>query len=107
MPYCGDHGDGGAVPLSLRGSIEAFPLEIVLQLLAATRKRGVLDVRSHAGEHGAVGVMDGRPSSARYGDSEGPLAFGALLAIDGGERNSRTMREARPSRRSPHSGTTQ
>lgn len=70
--------------MTLRGSVEAFPLETVLQLLAATGKTGQLEVRAD-GQMGALGLAEGRLVSAVAGDDSGEPALGAIFAIEHGD----------------------
>ncbi len=58
---------------------------MVLQLLAATEKTGLLEVRGDDGEHrGLLGLSGGRLVSAQFEDEDGYLALGAAFAIDRG-----------------------
>ncbi len=72
--------------MSLRGAIEAFPIDMVLQLLATTEKTGLLEVRGDDEERrGFLGVSGGRLVSAQLEDEDGYLALGATFAIDRGD----------------------
>lgn len=70
--------------MTLRGSIAAFPLETIVQLLAATAKTGQLEIRS-AAERGTLGFAEGRLVSAASGDDGGDSALGAVFALSEGE----------------------
>lgn len=66
--------------MSLRAQVQAFPLETVLQLLAATEKTGRLEVRGEEGR-GFLGMSAGRLVSAEFEDDRGGRALGAIFAI--------------------------
>jgi len=66
--------------VTLRGAVDAFPLETVIQLLGATGKSGELLVRGEE-RSGSLGMSGGRLVSARSDESDGPLALGALFTI--------------------------
>jgi hypothetical protein len=70
--------------VTLRGSVADFPVEAVVQLIAATRKTGQLEVRS-AAETGTLGFADGRLVSALSGDDDGDHALGGVFAVRDGE----------------------
>ena len=70
--------------MTLRGSLEAFPLETVLQLLAATGKTGELEVRDD-GRSAMLAMSGGRLVSARYEDEPGEIALGAAFTIRAGD----------------------
>lgn len=70
--------------MSLRGAIEAIPLEAVLQLLSDTGKSGRLLVRGEE-RAGALGLSDGKLVSARSQEETGPGALGEIFTIDRGE----------------------
>nr|MBA3376620.1 DUF4388 domain-containing protein [Actinomycetota bacterium] len=70
--------------MTLRGSVASFPLETIVQLIAATAKTGQLEIRS-GGESGTIGFADGRLVSAMSGDDSGDLALGAVFALADGE----------------------
>ncbi|HET8567498.1 MAG TPA: DUF4388 domain-containing protein [Candidatus Limnocylindria bacterium] len=70
--------------MTLRGSIASFPLETIVQLIAATAKTGQLDVRSGS-EGGALGFADGRLVSAVAGNDVGDAALGAIFTIADGD----------------------
>jgi len=66
--------------MTLRGEIEAFPLETVVQLIHSTSKTGQLEVRgSDAG--GTLGFDGGRLVAAIAGDDVGEPALGVVFAI--------------------------
>ena len=70
-------------PVQLRGTVAEFPLETVVQLLAATKKTGRVEIRSSDGPS-TLGIGDGRLLSATSGEEEGELALGsAFTALDG------------------------
>jgi len=72
--------------VTLRGSVASFPLETIVQLIAATAKTGQLEVRG-GGESGTLGFADGRLVSALSGDDQGDAALGALLgSVVAGQR---------------------
>ncbi len=70
--------------MTLRGSVASFPLETIVQLLAATAKTGQLEVRV-AGESGTLGFAEGRLVSAVSGDDAGDPALGAVFAMADGD----------------------
>lgn len=70
--------------MTLRGGVKAFPLETVLQLLAATEKTGVLEVRDGA-EGGVLELTRGRLTGARYEDDTGVIALGPIFATEDGD----------------------
>src|SRR5687767_14133738 len=81
---CVRSGDGGGTAMTLRGSVASFPLETVVQLLAATAKTGQLEVRSGR-ESGSLGFAEGRLVSAVTGDESGDAALGAVFRMSDGE----------------------
>ncbi|MDE3113867.1 MAG: DUF4388 domain-containing protein [Chloroflexota bacterium] len=66
--------------MTLRAQLQAFPLETILQILAATEKTGRLEVRGDEGR-GFLGVSSGRLVSAEYEDEQGRRALGAIFTI--------------------------
>jgi hypothetical protein len=69
--------------MTLRGEIDAFPLETVVQLVHSTSKTGQLEVRgSDAG--GTLGFDGGRLVAAVAGDDVGEPALGVVFAIASG-----------------------
>ncbi|HEY6204019.1 MAG TPA: DUF4388 domain-containing protein [Candidatus Limnocylindria bacterium] len=70
--------------MTLRGSVQDFPLRSVLEMLAQTKKTGELQLR--AGDQvGALGIADGRVVTAVLGEEEPLLALGAIFALEGAE----------------------
>jgi Domain of unknown function (DUF4388) len=70
--------------VTLRGSVQDFPLRSVLEMLAQTKKTGELQLR--AGDQvGALGLADGRVVTAVFGEEEPLLALGAIFALEGAE----------------------
>jgi len=70
--------------VTLRGSIQDFPLRSVLELLAQTKKTGELQLR--AGDHvGALGLADGRVVTAVLGEEDPLLALNAIFSLEGAE----------------------
>lgn len=70
--------------MTLRGALSSFPLETIVQLIAATAKTGQLEVRSRS-ESGTLGFAEGRLVSAQSGDDSGYAALGAVFALADGE----------------------
>lgn len=70
--------------MTLRGEIESFPLETVVQLIHSTGKTGQLEVRSTTGAGGTLGFDDGRLVAAVTGDDIGEPALGAVFAVANG-----------------------
>lgn len=70
--------------MTLRGSVADFPLETIVQLLAATAKTGQLEVRSGS-DSGTLGFAKGRLVSAVSGDDKGEPALGAVFTLTGGD----------------------
>lgn len=70
--------------MTLRGEIEAFPLETVVQLLHSTSKTGQLEVRGTDTPGGTLGFDGGRLVAAIAGDDVGELALGAVFAVTSG-----------------------
>ena len=66
--------------MTLRGEIEAFPLETVVQLVHSTSKTGQLEVRGSDGG-GTLGFDGGRLVAAIAGDDVGEPALGVVFAI--------------------------
>ena len=70
--------------MTLRGSVQDFPLRSVLEMLAQTKKTGELQLR--AGDQvGALGLADGRVVTAVLGEEEPLLALGAIFALEGAD----------------------
>jgi hypothetical protein len=70
--------------VTLRGSVQDFPLRSVLELLAQTKKTGELQLRA-GGQVGALGLADGRVVTAVFGEEEPLLALNAIFALEGAE----------------------
>lgn len=70
--------------MTLRGALSSFPLETIVQLIAATAKTGQLEVRSRS-ESGTLGFAEGRLVSAQSGDDSDYAALGAVFALADGE----------------------
>ncbi|MHB8632199.1 MAG: DUF4388 domain-containing protein, partial [Candidatus Limnocylindria bacterium] len=71
--------------MTLRGEIDAFPLETVVQLVHATSKTGQLEVRGADASGGTLGFDGGRLVAAIAGEDVGEAALGAVFAIASGE----------------------
>jgi hypothetical protein len=69
--------------MTLRGEIEAFPIETVVQLVHSTSKTGQLEVRG-SDSTGTLGFDGGRLVAAIAGDDVGEPALGVVFAIDSG-----------------------
>ena len=70
--------------MTLRGSVASFPLETIVQLLAATAKTGQLEIRAVGGT-GTLGFASGRLVSAIIGDDSGDPALGGVFTLADGE----------------------
>lgn len=70
--------------MGLRAALADFPLETIVQLLAATAKTGRVEVRGDDGA-GWLGLAGGRLVAAEFEDATGPLALGALFALRSGD----------------------
>jgi hypothetical protein len=70
--------------MTLRGEIEAFPLETVVQLIHSTSKTGQLEVRANDSTGGTLGFDGGRLVAAVSGDDVGEPALGAVFAVSQG-----------------------
>ena len=82
--------------MTLRGSVQDFPLRAVLDMLAQTKKTGELQLR--AGDRvGALGIADGRVVTAVLDEEEPLLALGAIFALDGAEFEFTPWDDAPPS----------
>jgi len=57
----------------LQGTLDAFSLDEVLEMLAHSRKTGALEVRSEAGANGVLYFAAGRICAAEAGDLSGPV----------------------------------
>ena len=70
--------------MTLRGSVQDFPLRSVVDLLERMKKTGELQLR--AGDQvGALGLADGRVVTAVFGEEEPLLALGAIFSLEGAE----------------------
>src|SRR6266508_6023846 len=70
--------------MTLRGSLQDFPLRAVLDLLAKTKKTGELQVRLDE-RIGALGVAGGKVVTAVFAEEEPLLALGGIFALEGAE----------------------
>ncbi len=70
--------------MTLRGEIDAFPLETVVQLIHSTSKTGQLEVRASDSTGGTLGFDGGRLVAAISGDDVGEPALGAVFAVSQG-----------------------
>jgi len=70
--------------MTLRGEIEAFPLETVVQLIHSTNKTGQLEVRGSESLGGTLGFDGGRLIAAIAGDDVGEPALGSVFAVASG-----------------------
>ena len=70
--------------MTLRGEIEAFPIETVVQMLHSTNKTGQLEVRGADSQGGTLGFDGGRLVAAVAGEDVGEPALGAIFAVESG-----------------------
>jgi hypothetical protein len=70
--------------MTLRGSLQDFPLRAVLDLLAKTKKTGELQVRRDE-RIGALGVAGGKVVTAVFAEEEPLLALGEIFDLEGAE----------------------
>ncbi len=70
--------------MTLRGSVQEFPLRAVLEFLAQTKKTGELQLRS-GDRAGALGIADGRVVTAVFGEDDPLIALGTIFALEGAE----------------------
>ncbi|HTJ61125.1 MAG TPA: DUF4388 domain-containing protein [Candidatus Saccharimonadales bacterium] len=70
--------------MTLRGEIEAFPLETVVQMIHSTNKTGQLEVRGADAQGGSLGFDGGRLVAAVAGEDVGEPALGAVFAVESG-----------------------
>jgi len=70
--------------MTLRGEIDSFPLETVVQLIHSTSKTGQLEVRGSDSTGGTLGFDGGRLVAAIAGDDVGEPALGAVFAVSQG-----------------------
>lgn len=70
--------------MTLRGSVQDFPLRSVVDLLAQTKKTGELQLR--VGDRvGALGLADGHVVTAVFAEEEPLLALAAIFGLEGAE----------------------
>ena len=70
--------------MTLRGEIDSFPIETVVQLIHSTSKTGQLEVRGSDSTGGTLGFDGGRLVAAIAGEDVGEPALGAVFAIASG-----------------------
>ena len=70
--------------MTLRGEIESFPLETVVQLIHSTNKTGQLEVRGADSAGGTLGFDGGRLVAAIAGEEVGEPALGVVFAVGNG-----------------------
>ena len=70
--------------MTLRGEIESFPIETVVQLIHSTSKTGQLEVRGADGAGGTLGFDGGRLIAAIAGEEAGEPALGVVFAVADG-----------------------
>src|SRR2546423_14317769 len=70
--------------MTLRGEIEAFPIETVVQMLRSTTNTGQLEVRGADSVGGTLGFDGGRLVAAVAGEDVGEPALGAVFAVESG-----------------------
>ena len=70
--------------MTLRGELDSFPLETVVQLIHSTNKTGQLEVRGDDPPGGALGFDGGRLVAAVSGEDAGEPALGAIFAVGSG-----------------------
>ncbi|HEY6959978.1 MAG TPA: DUF4388 domain-containing protein [Candidatus Limnocylindria bacterium] len=68
--------------MSLSGNTRDFPLDVLLRLLADTKKTGELALRGADGE-GALGIAQGRVVAAVFGEEPPVPALGAIFDLSG------------------------
>jgi hypothetical protein len=66
--------------VTLQGSTNDFPLEVLLRLLADTKKTGELSIRGEKGE-GALGLAEGQVVTAMFAQEKPIPALGAIFKI--------------------------
>ena len=66
--------------MTLQGSTNDFPLEVLLRLLAETKKTGELTIRGANGD-GALGLSEGQVVTAVFAQEKPIPALGAIFAI--------------------------
>ena len=70
--------------MTLRGELDSFPLETVVQLIHSTNKTGQLEVRGSDASGGTLGFDDGRLVAAISGEDAGEPALGTIFAVGTG-----------------------
>jgi len=70
--------------MTLRGEIDSFPIETVVQLIRSTSKTGQLEVRGPDSTGGTLGFDGGRLVAAIAGADVGEPALGAVFAVASG-----------------------
>ena len=70
--------------MTLRGELDSFPLETVVQLIHSTNKTGQLEVRGSDASGGTLGFDGGRLIAAIAGDDAGEPALGVIFAVGTG-----------------------
>ncbi len=70
--------------MTLRGELDSFPLETVVQLIHSTNKTGQLEVRGTDSTGGTLGFDGGRLVAAIAGEDAGEPALGAIFAVSVG-----------------------
>ena len=70
--------------MTLRGELDSFPLETVVQLIHSTSKTGQLEVRGEDSGGGTLGFDGGRLVAAIAGDDAGEPALGSIFAVGAG-----------------------
>jgi len=68
------------MPAALRGSLSAFPLDLVLGLIADASITGRLEVGSGT-SRGTLEITDGRPTAARHAGASGEAALVSLASL--------------------------
>ncbi len=67
--------------MTLRGELDSFPLETVVQLVHSTNKTGQLEIRDGDATGGTLGFDGGRLVAAIAGEDQGELALGSIFAV--------------------------
>ena len=70
--------------MTLRGELDSFPLETVVQLIHSTNKTGQLEIRDGDATGGTLGFDGGRLIAAIAGEDAGELALGSIFAVGRG-----------------------
>ncbi len=70
--------------MTLRGELDSFPLETVVQLIHSTNKTGQLEVRGTDSTGGTLGFDGGRLVAAIASEDTGEPALGAIFAVSVG-----------------------